>query len=58
MRQIIGLILNLVSHGLAFWAGGCFTLAVPIIDRTGGLTPDQLMRVLSWPVDWFHWILR
>jgi hypothetical protein len=56
--RIIGAVLNLVSYALTFWAGGCFTLAVTTIDRDGGITPDELMRVLSWPVSCFHWLLR
>ena len=56
--KIIGAILNLVSYGLTFWAGGCFTLAVSIIDRSGGITPDELMRALSWPVSYFYWLLK
>ena len=56
--KIIGAMLSLVSYALTFWAGGCFTLAVTTIDRSGGITPDELMRVLSWPVSCFHWLLR
>ena len=56
--KIIGAMLSLVSYALTFWAGGCFTLAVTTIDRNGGVTPDELMRVLSWPVSCFHWLLR
>ena len=47
--KIIGSILNLVSYGLTFWAGGAFTLAVSIIDRSGGIAPDELMRALVGP---------
>ena len=56
--KIVGAVLNLVSYALTFWAGGCFTLAVTTIDRNGGITPDELMRVLSWPVSYVHWLLR
>ena len=40
--KIIGSILNLVSYGLTFWAGGAFTLAWMLFDRSGGLTPGEL----------------
>jgi hypothetical protein len=56
--KIIGAILSLASYALTFWAGGCFTLAATIIDHNGGITPDELMRVLSWPVSYVHWLLR
>jgi hypothetical protein len=45
--KIIGSILNLVSYGLTFWAGGAFTLAWMLFDRSGGLTPGELMQALS-----------
>jgi len=56
--KTISAILNLVSYGLTFWAGGVFTLAVSIIDRDGGLTRETLMKALSWPVSYYHWILH
>ena len=50
--------LNLVSYGLTFWAGGAFTLAVMMIDREGGLTPECLMEALAWPVSYAYWLVK
>jgi hypothetical protein len=56
--KIIGSILNLVSYGLTFWAGGAFTLAWMLFDRSGGLTPGELMQAMTWPVSYFQWVFK
>jgi len=56
--KAIAMSLNLASYGLTFWAGGAFTVAVTIIDRTGGLTPNELMQALGWPVAFVVWLLQ
>ena len=56
--KIIGSVLDLVSYGLTFWAGGAFTLAWLVFDHSGGFTPDELMHALSWPVVFCHWLVK
>ena len=56
--RIVAAMLMLISYGLTFWAGGAFTLAVMMIDREGGLTPESLMEALAWPVSYAYWLVR
>jgi len=56
--KLVAIILSLISHLMAFWAGGAFAFAVTIIDCTGGLTPEGLMQALAWPVSYFQWLLQ
>ena len=56
--RIVAAMLMLISYGLTFWAGGAFTLAVMMIDREGGLTPERLMEALAWPVSYAYWLVK
>lgn len=51
---------HVLAYGLpcaiAFWLGGSFTVAVTIIDDTGGITPEGVLQALGWPISFIFWL--
>jgi len=48
--------MKLLAYILTFWAGGSFTVAITIVDHTGGLTLLGTMQALGWPLSFLHWL--
>lgn len=48
--------MKLLSHILTFWAGGSFTVAITVVDRTGSLTLLGVAQALGWPFSFLHWL--